>query len=383
MQEKEEKSLRYGYSTGACMTALCVGLWKNYLTKTVPNHIEILFLDQQKKELPLILDELNHGILKIQKDGGDDPDCTHLSILSANFCESTLSQAQKEDYILFIGKNTLIVHADHGIGLCTRKGLDCEEGKWAINKKPREMLIENLKLHDFATYENPKTNVFQLNLSVEHGEELAKKTLNSKLGIIGGISILGTTGHVRPFSHDAYKATISICANTIHLEHGEHIVFSTGGRSLNNAKKYYSNLPENAFISIADFIGHSIETAKKFMIKEVSIACMAGKLCKYAAKQFYTHAHTEEQDLALLKNEIKQATTQLPQSEILDNTWENAQSVREALCSFTDSGQKQILNNLADKALIFFKSIYPTGIFHILICDFDGTIIMIKHSETQ
>lgn len=381
MQDKEQHSLRYGYSTGACMTALCLGLWKNYCTGEKPNHIEILFLDQQKKELPLIIDELDNGILKIQKDGGDDPDCTHLAILSASFCESTLSQAQKEDYILSIGKNTLILHADSGIGVCTRKGLDCDEGKWAINKKPRQMLIENLELHHFGTYQNNNTTVFQLTISVENGKELAKKTLNSKLGIIGGISILGTTGHVRPFSHDAYKATIRICTNTVKLENGTHIVFSTGGRSLNSAKKYYPHLAESAFISIADFIGFSIETAQKFAIKEVSIACMAGKLCKYAAKQFYTHAHKEEQDLTLLKNEIACAIQQLSEQEILDSSWQNAQSVREALCSFTENGQKQILNNLAEKALLFFKSLYPHGIFHILICDFDGTILMVKHGE--
>lgn len=383
MQGKEQHSLRYGYSTGACMTALCLGLWKNYLTGEKPQHIELLFLDNQKKELPLILDELDHGILKIQKDGGDDPDCTHLAILSATFCESTLSYAQKEDYILPIGNNTLIVHAVHGIGLCTRKGLDCEEGKWAINIKPRQMLIENMQLHGFGTYHHKKTTVFQFNLTVEHGEELAKKTLNSKLGIIGGISILGTTGHVRPFSHDAYKATIKICANTVRLENGTHIVFSTGGRSLTNAKKYYSYLPESAFISIADFIGFSIETAKNYHIKEISIACMAGKLCKYAAQQFYTHAHKEEQDLTLLKKEIALAIQQLSQEEIKDTLWKNAQSVREALCSFTEKGQKQILHNLAEKALLFFKTLYPHGIFHILVCDFDGTILMIKHSETQ
>lgn len=377
MQKNHAQNLRYGFSTGACLSALGCALWQFLQTKTCPQKITLTFLDGAEKELPLIRDKIEQGILQIQKDGGDDPDCTHLAVLSARFFQSSLEHAKKEDYILCVGNDTLILHATHGIGLCTRKGLDCEEGKWAININPRKMLLANLQNYGFG--QSKEKQVWQLNIGVEKGEELAKKTLNSKLGIIGGISILGTTGHVKPFSHDAYIQTIRICVRTVKLEYGAHIVYGTGARSLQSAKRFYPNLANNSFIPIADFIGKSLEIAKEENISEISIACMAGKLCKYAGKQFYTHAHNNEQDLSVLFTQIEELS--LTPKEILNTAWRTAQSVREALCSFTQKAQYRILFALGQKALVFFQSIYATAVFHLLICDFEGNLLITVDSE--
>lgn len=381
MQKNHAKNLRYGFSTGACLSALGCGLWQFLQTKNCPKKIALTFLDGAEKELPLIWDKIDQGILQIQKDGGDDPDCTHLAVLSAGFFPSTLENAAKEDYLLSIGKDTLILHATHGIGLCTRKGLDCDEGKWAININPRKMLTLNLQKYGMGQNENAPARVWQLNIGVENGEELAKKTLNRKLGIIGGISILGTTGHVKPFSHDAYIRTIRICVRTVKLEHGTHVVFGTGARSLESAKRFYPNLAENAFIPIADFIGKSLEIAREEDIAEISIACMAGKLCKYAGGQFYTHAREKEQDLSVLFTQIQELSP--APTEILNNNWQKAQSVREALCSFTQKAQYRILDALAQKALNFFRSICADAFFHLLVCDFEGNLLMTVESGKQ
>lgn len=371
------KNLRYGYSTGACLTALGCGLWQFIQTRTCPSEIELTFLDNAVKKLPLIWDKIDTGILQIQKDGGDDPDCTHLAILSASLYEGSLENAAKEDYILALGSDTLILHASHGIGLCTRKGLDCEQGKWAINSSPRKMLLNNLKKYGFG--QSQETHIWQLNIGVEKGEELAKKTLNGKLGIIGGISILGTTGHVKPFSHDAYIQTIRICVRAIIEEHGSHVVFGTGARSLKCAKEFYPELPENNFIPIADFIGKSLEIAKEENISEISIACMAGKLCKYADSQFYTHAHKEEQNLFLLFSQIEELS--FTSDDILNNNWQKAQSVREVFCSFTKDAQYRILKALAKKALNFFQMVHASARFHLLVCDFEGNLLMTVDRE--
>lgn len=377
MPEKHAQNLRYGYSTGACLSALGCGLWEFVHTNSHPADIELTFLDGAEKKLPLLWDKIDKGILQIQKDGGDDPDCTHLAILSASLRESSRENAVKEDYILEHGNDTLILHATHGIGLCTRKGLDCEMGKWAINSCPRKMLMDNLQRYGFG--QSKEKHVWQLNIGVENGEELAKKTLNNKLGVIGGISILGTSGHVKPFSHDAYIQTIRICVRGIKEEQGTHIVFGTGARSLKCAKKIYPALSENNFIPIADFIGNSLEIAKEENIPEISIACMAGKLCKYACKQFYTHAHKEEQDLSLLFAQIENLS--LTPVDILNDNWQKAQSVREVFCSFTKNAQYRILETLAQKALTFFQSIYAAAHFHVLICDFEGNLLMTLDSE--
>lgn len=376
MPVKHARNLRYGYSTGACLSALGCGLWQFLQTKTCPAEISLTFLDGAEKKLPLLWNKIEQGILQIQKDGGDDPDCTHLAMLSASFFKSSLENAAKEDYILELGDDTLILHATHGIGICTRKGLDCEQGKWAINSCPRKMLLDNLQKYGFG--QSREKQVWQLNIGVENGEELAKKTLNGKLGILGGISILGSTGHVKPFSHDAYIQTIRICVRGV-KEESTHIVFGTGARSLKCAKKLYPALSENNFIPIADFIGKSLEIAKEENILEISIACMAGKLCKYASKQFYTHAHKEEQDLSLLFAQIEELSP--APEDILNDNWQKAQSVREVLCSFTEKAQYHILEVLAQKALNFFQSIYAAAHFHLLVCDFEGNLLMKLDSE--
>lgn len=380
MPKEQNKTLRWGFSTGACVTALACGLWRYQQENSVQKEISVQFLDGVQKNLPLITDKLKQGILQIQKDGGDDPDCTHNAILSASLCLSDISKAQKEDYVLEIGKAKLILHAEHGIGLCTRKGLDCEEGKWAVNIGPRTMLVRNLQRCGMGE----KNEVWLLAVSVENGEELAKKTLNKKLGIVGGISILGTTGHVKPFSHDAYIHTIKICTDTVMLEKGTHVVYGTGARSLKQAKAYYPDLPENAFIPIADFIGKSLEIAKAAKVPEITVSCMAGKLCKYAGRQFYTHAHKEEQDLTLLYEIISNLA--LPENNLehmKDTDWKHAPSVREVLCSFSEQAQLQILAELAQKAMEFFRSVYKEAVFHILVCDFDGSLILTANSENS
>ncbi len=142
--------------------------------------------------------------------------------------------------------------------------------------------------------------------------------------------------------------------------------------------KFYPYLPENNFIPIADFIGKSLEIAKEEGILKISVACMAGKLCKYASKQFYTHASKEEQDLSLLFQQIKELG--FTENDMTDMNWHYAKSVREALHSFSANAQKQILQALAKKALAFFQSIHSAAYFHLLLCDFDGTILFTLHS---
>lgn len=377
MPREHSKQLRYGFSTGACLSALACGLWEYTDKNILPQKISVTFLDHAQKFLPLITDKISQGILQIQKDGGDDPDCTHNAILTASLFPSCTENAGKEDYILQIDNAVLILHATHGIGICTRKGLDCEEGKWAINSSPRRMLIHNLKQYGMGK----NTAIWQLNIGVENGEELAKKTLNAKLGIVGGISILGTTGHVKPYSHEAYIHTIKICTNAAAAEHGTHIVYGTGARTLAQAQKVYPDLPDTAFIPIADFIGKSIECAKEARIPQITVACMAGKLCKYAAKQHYTHAHKEEQDLSVLTDLID--TLNFTADTMYNTDWKNAKSVREALCSFSAEATKKILQKLAEKALEFFHSLYQEAAFTVLVCDFDGSLLLTTQSETD
>ncbi len=391
---EEKKDLKWGYSTGACMSTLALAAWEHIQTNEFPKEIELYFLDSQVKTIPLLEADTSKQIplFRIRKDGGDDPDCTHKAILYASLQEvfSPVNEvANKEDYILTIGNDTLILHAVEGIGLSTRIGLDCEKGSWAINKGPREMLVKNLERVGFGKRKDAeKSKTWLFSIGVENGTKLAKKTLNPILGIVDGISILGTTGHVRPYSNAAYIETIRVCVRSQSIVGDTHVVFSTGGRTQKMSKKHYPNMHDQAFVSIADFIAESIKIAAEYDMKDVTIACMGGKLCKYAAGLEYTHAHKTKQDMKLLREEIAFALEKLSIDKnvlsVEDETIQNAQSVREALLYLPENVCELVLDQLADKAMEFFKSLASKIDFTILLCDFEGNLIFeksIKHTD--
>lgn len=404
MRNENKKKLRWGYSTGACATALVCSAWHYLQRGEILKEILVCFLDGQSKILPLLTPELKDAsmLIRIEKDGGDDPDCTDKAILYGYLEESSLEQVECADYVLSIGKDSLILRGIEGIGISTRLGLDCEQGHFAINLGPRKMIAKNLELLGMGSDAREflgmgsDARVWLFAFGVKDGENIAKHTLNSRLGIEGGISILGTTGHVRPYSHEAYIETVRICVRSHHLNGGKHLVLCTGGRSQTAATKYYANLPQTAFVSMGDFIAESVKSAQEYGMEVVSIACMAGKLCKYAAGFENTHANHVEQDMALLREEITLAMSKDVHNALKkiknfksspsrlnhnNDLWKNARSVREALCYLPDALRDVVLDELAKKALTFFQSVYAHAQYRILLCDFNGDIIFEKFSN--
>lgn len=346
--EQNQSPLRWGYSTGACFSALALASWfeiqgqkEKLYTKDGDFSVKLLFNDGAYRFIPL-LSERKENMLTLAKDAGDDPDCTDKALFYGQVREASLEQAKAEDYILEINNARLIIRALEGIGLVTRLGLDCELGKWAINSAPRDMLKKNLALNGMHT------GVWIFECGVEQGAEIAKKSLNSHLGILGGISILGSTGLVRPFSHDAYKASIQICVRSHALSGGTSMVFCTGGRTKKGAQKALTHLADTAFTCIADFIATSISYACQYKMQEIIIACMPGKLCKYAAGFENTHAHKVEQDLEYIRKAVKNI---LPHASLLHKALEESVSVRESLLSIPEEARLDILQDLTEEAL--------------------------------
>ena len=367
----EHSSLRWGYSTGACAAALALALWLARQQGGLPAHVDVLFLDGKVRRLALAPLPEQPQTAAIYKDGGDDPDCTHGALLFATLQPCAPHEAQAQDYCLPVGNAMLIVRAGEGIGLCTRQGLDCDCGKWAITTGPRQMIAANLARAGM------QAGCWLLVLHIRHGAELAKKTLNAQLGIVGGLSVLGSTGLVRPFSHAAYTKTIWLCTRSHALTGGKHMVFCTGGRTLRGAKKQLEHLPASAFVCIADFIGHSLRAAEEFAMQEVSLACMAGKVCKYAAGFDNTHAHTVAQDMALLRRELHKIC---PECAVLPAV-QAAASVREALLLLPPVTAKALLRSLAALAVAGFAQKFPTVRVHLLLFDFDGSLLFVQEQK--
>ena len=387
------QSLKTGYSTGACAVAAALGAWAA-CRGTVPDSVEVLFPDGVLRVLPVYPDN-PPGTVCIRKDGGDDPDCTHGAIVHARFlpCGSEgerMEPLDSRDYLLSFpdegaegkgpsgnteaaclsvdpagGKTVqteaglLEVGAEEGIGLCTRPGLDCEPGKWAINVVPRTMLQQNLQRAGFFGH-------WRLVLGIRDGERLASHTLNSRLGVVGGLSILGTSGLVRPYSHEAYIETIRICLRSYRLDKGTHVVLYTGGRTRKGAMLRYPELPETAFVGIGDYIAESLQACGSF--SAITVACMGGKLCKYAAGYSYTHAHTVEQAMHLALDTVESLPDMPPGSRFA-----HCASVRELLLCLSEPQRLLLLKALAKQAFQQLRHFMQARQrLELMVFDFDG-----------
>ena len=336
MGRKDHTSLRWGYSTGACTAALAVACWQSLRTGTPPAVVPVLFGDGKERLLPL-RPPAPGRMAEMVKDGGDDPDCTHGAVLFARLSACAPDDVRPEDHRLDAGAAVLILRAVEGIGRCTRQGLDCPPGKWAVTGGPRRLLAENL----------------------------------ARAGLT--ISILGSTGLVRPYSHAAYVETVRLCVRARQRSGGREMVFCTGGRTQAGARRQLPHWPESAFVCIGDFIADSLGIAARHRMQEVVVACMAGKLCKYAAGFANTHAHQVEQDMALLRRQVQAC---LPGETALHEALHHSASVREALLSIPKAGRQPVLHGLARAALEHFSRRAP-GVpsLHLLVFDFDGTFL--------
>lgn len=366
MESKEPTRLRWGYSTGACAAAAAVAAWLRLRDGRRQDTVSLHFLDGRERRLPLLPPPPPFQAC-IRKNGGDDPDCTHGATVCARLRAATPDECRPEDYLLQVEDAALILRGGKGVGLCTRAGLDCEPGHWAITSGPRRMLTDNLRRAGL------RSGCWLLEISIPEGVELAGHTLNPRLGVTGGLSLLGATGLVRPYSHEAYLATIRICVEGHAREGGRSMVFCTGGRTRAGAGKRLPDLPESAFVCIGDFIAESLELACRCRMREITVACMAGKLCKYAAGFRNTHAAKSTQDMALLRAEVRRC---LPEAAALHAALAHSASVREALLSLPAEARPALLHRLARLALAQFARHCPTSPdLRLLVFDFDGSFL--------
>ncbi|PLR80384.1 cobalt-precorrin-5B (C(1))-methyltransferase [Bacillus canaveralius] len=279
------KKLREGYTTGSCataatkaaLTALITGVAQTDATIYLPIkrfatfHIESCEVTDQMATASVI------------KDAGDDPDATHGALIIAA--------------VSWINEPGIILDGGVGVGRVTKEGLPVPVGEAAINPVPRKMIGETAEavLKEYGIDKRIK-----IIISVPDGEEMAKKTLNGRLGIIGGISILGTRGIVVPFSTAAYKASIVQAISVARASHCEHIVITTGGRSEKYAMKQFPELPEEAFVEMGDFVGFTLKQCKRQGIKKVSMVGMMGKFSKVAQGIMMVHSKSAPIDFNFL-----------------------------------------------------------------------------------
>ena len=268
-------NLREGYTTGSAVSAAAVAAFRQ---SSEP--VELLLPGGGRLTIPVKSCSGTSAV--VVKDGGDDPDVTTGMELIVEVTPFD-GVPESSDYEESGEGLALVIRGGEGIGLVTRPGLAVPVGKYAINPMPRRMLLQNL----LAAGCRGRRLV---RISAPEGAERARQTLNPTLGIVGGISILGNSGIVHPYSNAAYAATIALQIRSLAAEGVKRIAVTTGSRSEAAVKRDFPDLAENAVIRIGDFIHHSLTCAAKNDLSEVIVACMPGKLFKYACGERNTHA---------------------------------------------------------------------------------------------
>ncbi|EAU41415.1 cobalt-precorrin-6A synthase [Fulvimarina pelagi HTCC2506] len=280
--------LRRGWTTGACATAATKAALTALLTGTFPDPVTIRLPKGENPSFALCRQTLSgrSAMASIVKDAGDDPDVTHLAeiVVTVTLIESAPG---------------LVFRAGKGVGTVTREGLPIGVGEPAINPVPRAMM--QAVVDDLLTAHEISDGV-EITVSIPDGERLAEKTWNPRLGIVGGLSILGTTGIVHPFS----------CASWIHAIHRgvdvaraagiKHLVGPTGSASEAAARLVYPELPEFAFLDMGDFAGGLIKYLRTHPVERLTIAGGFGKLTKLAQGAMDLHSGRSQVDFAFLKN---------------------------------------------------------------------------------
>ncbi|MEN8892839.1 cobalt-precorrin-5B (C(1))-methyltransferase [Planktotalea arctica] len=305
MSRKPDIELRRGWTTGACATAAVQaalgGLWEG----RVPASVQITLPRGETPVFAIERSEIGEGwaCAAIIKDAGDDPDVTHQALIEAR---------------VEVSQGGVVFKGGTGIGQVTRPGLPIAVGEPAINPVPREMM--QAVVTDTAARLGERADV-TITLSVPNGAELALKTWNPRLGILGGLSILGTTGIVRPFSCAAWIASIHRGVDVARAEGLAHVAGCTGATSERVVQGLF-DLPDHAMLDMGDFAGGLLKYVARHPVPRITIGGGIGKMTKLAQGARDLHSGRSQVDLAALgqalgRSEIADMNTALQAYETI------------------------------------------------------------------
>ena len=287
MDGPQPRGTRTGFTTGANATACTVAALRGLLSGQDLGSVQITLPEGQTPtfKIEYTLREGKAVTCAAIKDGGDDPDATHKAEIRAMVRLNGL-------------KGVVRFLQGDGVGRVTLPGLGLEVGGPAINPVPRRMMTE----HALAVLEElgrPSEGV-DITVSVKDGEAIAKKTLNARLGILGGISILGRSGIVHPYSTAAYIASVEQGIEVAVHCGADTVVLTTGGLTEQCAMRSLPQLPEPAFVQMGDYVGKALDHCLKMGVKRAILAGQMGKVTKLAQGEVHTHARKASVDLSLV-----------------------------------------------------------------------------------
>jgi cobalt-precorrin-5B (C1)-methyltransferase len=276
--------LRRGWTTGTCSAAAAKAACLLVRDGEAPDEVEVPLVkstDRPRFALERCAPDRDGAVAVVVKDAGDDPDVTHGAHLTVR--------------VTLRAELGLELRGGEGVGVVTKPGLGLEVGGPAINAGPRRQIAAAVS----EVFDLDEVGVV-VEVSVPGGEKMGRRTSNPRLGIVGGISILGTTGIVRPFSTAAWRASVGQAIDVMDAQGQRTLVLTTGGRSEKAARRMRPDLPVVCFVEVGDFTGYALKRARSLGFERCVFVGMAGKLSKLAAGVLMTHWTRSKVDQAFL-----------------------------------------------------------------------------------
>jgi len=345
-----KKVLRSGYTTGTCAAAATLGAAQLLRDGVPPAEVLVAMPagDRVRFALHSCQFEGEVALATVIKDAGDDPDVTHGAEIGVR-----LSRSPGE---------TLLFAAGIGVGTITKPGLALPIGEPAINPVPRKMI-------EAALREIFPVGGFRVEIFIPEGEVRALQTMNARLGIVGGLSILGTTGIVRPISHQAWTDTLEVALDVGLASESSELVLSTGRSSETAARMLFPQLPEEAFVMMGDHIGYCLEACARKHVPRLTLAGQFAKLIKIACGHPQTHVRNSSLDLGQVLR--WGAEIDLDPADI--SRLELAHTARDIFISF--GAGSPLIDRVADEALLQCRKVLPDTALQILLIDYQGTVV--------
>lgn len=338
---EQPRPLRTGLTTGSCATATSLAAARLLLGGAACDAVEIVLPKGQRVSMRLEFCRPCEGGAEAGtlKDGGDDPDATHGALIAAR--------------VALDPRPGVRFHAGPGVGTVTRAGLVVPVGEPAINPVPRRMMTEHLTA---LAAERGYAGGFEVTVCVENGAEIALKTMNPRLGILGGISILGTTGIVRPFSCAAYIASIHQAIDVARANGLLHLAACTGNASEDAMRRHYG-LDDSALIEMGDFAGAVLKHLRRAPVARMTLCGGFGKISKLAAGHLDLHSRSSSIDLP----QLAEWAAELGADAALQDAMRAANTSQQALALAAAAGIA-LGDAVCARALAFARGIVPAPV---------------------
>ncbi len=357
LEEKPKGKLRTGFTTGTSATAASMAAILSIINQKRIESVDVLLpkKDRIKININACKFDKNRACCSVIKDGGDDPDVTHGAEIVVDL---TLTSKPK----------SIEIDGGEGVGRVTKPGIGLEIGQAAINQMPRKMITENLIIVGKKILEK---NGIKVVISVPKGKELGPKTDNPRIGIVNGISILGTSGIVIPYSTASFAAAIRQQIDVVVSMGDNTVVLTTGGRSEDYARNILK-LPEHSFIQMGDFSGYTISQCAKKSIKKAYVGGFIGKFAKMATGVKQTHVKGSKVNMKFLSELAKKCKADEKIIQEIENA-NTARNVQEIVLENNVEGffaqvcsevYKQMKDHSENKTEI-----------EVILFDFDGNVL--------